>query len=68
MRLVRTEKQKDNAAKFVWDMAKVAMTLFVIGPFANSERVGVPRLVVGLGLALVLVGAAYMIDGKNVRQ
>ncbi|MBI3250073.1 MAG: hypothetical protein HYZ50_26560 [Deltaproteobacteria bacterium] len=32
MRILRTEKQRENLAKFFWDMAKVALTFFVIAP------------------------------------
>jgi hypothetical protein len=32
MRIIRTEKQKDNLAKFFWDMAKVTLTLVFVTP------------------------------------
>jgi hypothetical protein len=68
VRLVRTGKQKDNVAKFFWDMAKVAMTLFVIGPFASPERVGIVGAALGLVVTLALAATAYMIDGTEVSQ
>ena len=67
VRFVRTEKQKDNFAKFVWDMAKVALTLFGIGPFAKPEGVSLTRLLAGLTIGLALAAGAYMLDGKEWR-
>ena len=39
MRIIRTEKQKDNLAKAFWDMGKVIFTVLVISPFANPAAV-----------------------------
>ena len=56
MRIIRAEKQKDNLAKFFWDMAKVAFTLLVLGPFAKPESLNVFGLITGttIGVALGL--------------
>lgn len=32
MPLIRTEKQKDNLAKFLYDIAKIVVAIAVIGP------------------------------------
>jgi hypothetical protein len=67
MRIIRAEKQKDNLAKFFWDMAKVAFTLLVLGPFAKPESVTSFGLIAGtaIGVALGLLG--YLLDGMEVR-
>ena len=68
MRVVHGEKQKDNLAKFFWDMAKVAFTLLVLGPFAKPESINLLGLVAGtaIGFALALLG--YVLDGMEVAR
>ena len=67
MRIIRTDKQKDNLAKFFWDMAKVAFTLLVVGPFAKPESLNLPGLVIGAGIGIALGLWGYMLDGMEVR-
>lgn len=68
MRIIRAEKQKDNLAKFFWDMAKVAFTLLVLGPFVKPESLNILGLIVGatIGVALGLWG--YLLDGMEIRE
>ena len=37
MKIIRTEKQRENLAKYFWDMSKVAFAVLVAGPFAKPE-------------------------------
>ena len=67
VRVLRTDKQKDNVSKFSWDMAKIALTFFVIAPFASPERVAPSKLAAGLFFALALGVGAYIIDGRESR-
>ena len=53
MKILRTEKQKDNLAKFFWDMSKVAFALLVAGPFARPESLSLAGLVVGIAIGFV---------------
>lgn len=68
MKPVRTEKQKENLAKFFWDIAKVEFALFVIGPWAKPESISSIALAAGvmIGVALALLG--YIIDGRDWSQ
>jgi hypothetical protein len=66
MRIIRTDKQKDNLAKFFWDMAKVAFTLLVIGPFAKPEGLSSAGLLVGIAIGFVLVFMGHFLDGREV--
>ena len=66
MRIIRTEKQKDNLAKFFWDMAKVAFTLLVIGPFAKPESIGSAGLLIGIAIGLALAFMGHSFDGREV--
>jgi ABC-type microcin C transport system permease subunit YejE len=67
MQIIRTEKQKDNLAKFFWDMAKVAFTLLVIGPFAKPESLTVIGTTIGVAIGAALGLFGYLLDGMEVR-
>lgn len=66
MKVIRTEKQKDNLAKFFWDMAKVAFTLLVIGPFAKPESLSSAGFLVGIAIGFILAFMGHFFDGKEV--
>jgi hypothetical protein len=66
MKILRTEKQKDNLAKFFWDMSKVAFALLVAGPFARPESLSLAGLVIGIAIGFVLAWLGYFLDGMEV--
>jgi hypothetical protein len=66
MKILRTEKQKDNLAKFFWDMSKVAFTLLVIGPFATPESFTPAGFFVGIVIGFLLALWGYLLDGMEV--
>lgn len=67
VRVIRYERQKDNLAKFCWDMAKIALGALVIAPIAKPEGV-VPSLVIAGVVATAAFGVvAYFIDGRELR-
>jgi hypothetical protein len=68
MRIIRTEKQKDNLAKFFWDMSKVAFTLLVIGPFATPGGVSSGGLLIGIVIGFLLSLWGYLLDGMEVSK
>jgi hypothetical protein len=68
MRFARTEKQKDNVAKFLWDTAKVAVAVFGVGAFAKPESMGIATVAIGLLIGLALAAVAYIIDGREVHR
>jgi hypothetical protein len=67
MRILRTEKQKDNLAKFFWDDAKIALAALVLGPLTRPEVVQL--WVIGLGVLSTLAFAVlgYLFDGMEVK-
>jgi hypothetical protein len=68
VRVIRNEKQKDNLAKFSWDMAKVSLAAPVIAPIAKPDGMGAVRVVTGV-LATAAFGLlGYMIDGRKVQK
>lgn len=66
MQIIRTEKQKDNLAKFFWDMAKVALTLLVLSPFAKPESVSSVGLFSGTAIGILLGLWGYILDDMEV--
>jgi hypothetical protein len=48
MKIIRTEKQRENLAKYFWDMSKVAFAVLVAGPFAKPESFSSAGLLVGV--------------------
>jgi len=66
VKIIRTEKQKDNMAKFFWDMSKVAFTLLVIGPFATAESYSLPGLLAGIGVGFFVTIVGHFLDGREV--
>lgn len=68
MRLLRTEKQKDNLAKFFWDMAKVSFAVQVITPLAKPEALQVFSLAVGIVAGFVLALVGFLCDAMEVQQ
>ena len=67
MRIIRTEKQKDNLAKFFWDMAKVILTVIFITPFVQTGGLSFRHGVVGLFATFSLGLAGWLIDGQEVK-
>lgn len=67
MQIIRAEKQKDNLAKFFWDMSKVAFTLLVIGPFARPESLSIIGTTIGIAIGGALGLFGYLLDGMEVR-
>lgn len=67
MRLIHTEKQKDNLAKFFWDMAKVALTLLFVTPLAQTGGLTLYQSIVGLVATCLLGMAGWLLDGQEVK-
>ena len=67
MRIIRTEKQKDNLAKFFWDMAKVALTLLFVTPLAQTGGLTLRQSVIGFAATFLLGVAGWLLDGQEVQ-
>lgn len=67
MRIIRTDKQKDNLAKAFWDMGKVIFTVLVIGPFAKPGAVSLGSAVSGVLVAMFSWLLSYVLDGMEVQ-
>ncbi len=68
MRIIRTEKQKDNLAKYAWDLSKIAVAALGIAPFARPEAVDLRIVGGGLLSGLLLALGGYLLDGMEIRS
>lgn len=59
------ERQRENFAKFLYDLAKLTFAGFVIGAVISKEPLNVSILVLGLFLTAVQAGLAFWIDRKK---
>lgn len=65
MPLIRTEKQKDNLAKFLYDIAKIVVAIAVIGPGVSLSVFSYAAMLGGLAVAGAAFVFAYYLDGKE---
>jgi hypothetical protein len=65
--LIRREKQKDNLAKFCWDMAKITLGAMVIAPIAKPEPMAAWVMAAGVATTVAFGVLAYVIDGMEIR-
>jgi hypothetical protein len=68
VKIIRTEKQRENLAKYFWDMSKVAFAVFVVGPFAKPESLSASGLLVGIAIGFLLALLGYLLDGMEVAK
>lgn len=62
VQLIRTEKQKDNLAKYLYDISKIVFAVAVIGPIAKPESINKYVLIFGLSAAIIFFIFASIID------
>ena len=67
MQLLRPEKQKDNLAKFFWDMTKVSFAVLVLTPLAKPEAGAMISFSIGTLSGGVLLSVGYLLDGMEVQ-
>ena len=66
MVVVRTNAQKENIAKFFWDMAKINFGALVIGPLARGEDFRLRSIALGVIVGMLLCIGGYLFDGMEV--
>ncbi len=67
MLLIKTEKQKDNLAKFSYDIAKIILAITVISPVAKPEAFHLSLFVGGFIVTMLFFILGYILDGKEVK-
>lgn len=65
IRLIKTEKQKDNIAKFCYDVAKVILALTVIGPMIKFSGFHIFSFMTGLIISIIFFIFGNLLDIKE---
>jgi hypothetical protein len=66
MLLIKTNIQKENLAKFLYDIAKIIFAITVITPLAKPETFYPLRFMSGILTTVLFFLAAYILDGKEI--
>jgi len=66
MGFIKTEKQKDNIAKFSYDTAKIILAITVISPIAKPEAFHFALFVGGFIVAILFFALGCLLDTKEV--
>ena len=67
MRLIRTKEQKDNLAKYCWDVSKITIAALVIAPLAKPETVDLRAVILGIFVGVLFAVFGYILDGMEVQ-
>ena len=66
MSLIKTKEQKDNLAKFAYDIAKIVFAIIVIGPFVKPESFSLFVFILGAIWTIIFLLIGNLLDGKGV--
>ena len=67
VRLIRTKEQKDNLAKYCWDLSKITIAALGIAPLAKPETVDLRTVILGFSVGVLFVVFGYILDGMEVQ-
>lgn len=67
MNLIKTEKQKDNTAKFFYNVSLVLLATTVIAPIAKPETLNLFSFIIGLIASILSFTFASILDGKEIK-
>ena len=67
MPFIKTEKQKDNLAKFSYDIAKIILAITVISPIAKPETFHFSLFIGSFVVTVLFFIFGYMLDAKEVK-
>lgn len=62
-----TEKQKDNVAKFLYDVAKIIIATLVLTPFTHIEPMKIWTLIAGICATTIFFLIAFNLDKKEIK-
>lgn len=68
MRWIRTKEQKDNLAKYCWDLSKISIAALGIAPLAKPETIDVYATLLGLLAGVIFAIFGYIFDGMEVKS
>ena len=67
MRIIRGQEQKDNLAKYCWDLFKITLAALVIAPLARPEAVDLRGAILGFSVGVLFAVFGYILDGMELR-
>lgn len=62
-----TEKQKDNVAKFLYDVAKITLATLVLAPFTHTDPMKIWILISGICATTIFFLIAFNLDKKEIK-
>ncbi len=68
MNFIKTEKQKDNIAKFSYDTARIILAITVISPIAKPETFHFVLFVGGFIVTILFFVLGCLLDTKEVKS
>jgi hypothetical protein len=68
MKLVKNELQKQGAAKFLYDIAKIIFGVIVAAQIVKPEEFKVWIFASGVAAMVIFFSLAYLLDGKEIRS
>lgn len=66
MALIKTEKQKNNTAKFFYDIAKIDFAAMVVAQIVNPSALKLWILIMGILATFIPFIVAFTLDGKEI--
>ena len=68
VKLVKSELQKQNLAKFLYDIAKIIFGVVVVAQIVKPEEFKAWVFISGVAAVVIFFFWAYILDGKEIRQ
>lgn len=62
------QRQRENIAKYLYDLSKIVFAGAVLGNFISWERFNVVTLMLGVTLSYGLAWMGYSLDGREVNR
>lgn len=66
--MLETEKQKDNLAKFLYDIAKIDFAAFVVAQISKFTEFTILDFIIGILATIIPIIVALILDGKEMKQ
>lgn len=66
--LIEMEKQKDNLAKFFYDIAKIDFAAFVVARISKFAEFTILDFIIGILATIIPIIIALILDGKEIKQ
>ncbi|MBI5750109.1 MAG: hypothetical protein HZA00_13405 [Nitrospinae bacterium] len=66
--MLETEKQKDNLAKFLYDIAKIDFAAFVVARISKFTEFTILDFIIGILATIIPIIVALILDGKEMKQ